>query len=201
MKQFTEIKLIAGLGNPGAQYEKTRHNAGFMIIEEFLKNSKVSFDEKHICSSNVFSGKVRGRKVFLQQPLTFMNLSGKAIANLMRKHNINANELLLIYDDTDLPLGTVRIREKGSSGGHNGVGSVIECLQSSSFPRMRVGVSSKERKDQIDFVLSEFTGQEQRIFDKVKIELVEAVKLILVRGIKTAMNQYNGIDYSIENEE
>ncbi len=196
MQNNIKIKLIVGLGNPGVEYEDTRHNAGFLVLDEVLKGLKNKFSEKHLYSSNLFSGKFRGQKLFLQKPLTFMNLSGKALALLMRKENILPEEVLLVYDDTDLPLGKIRIKQRGSSGGHNGVESVIQEIQSNNFSRLRVGVNSEERKNQIDFVLSKFTTEEEEIFSKVKQGCCDAIKLILARGVNMAMNQYNGIDYN-----
>lgn len=196
MRNVQKIKLIVGLGNPGVEYEDTRHNAGFMIIDKILEDLKGNFESKHIYSSTLFLGKFRGQRLFLQKPLTFMNLSGKAVALLMRKEKILPEELLLVYDDTDLPLGKVRIKQKGSSGGHNGVESVIQEIKSNNFARLRIGVNSEERKNQIDFVLSKFTSEENQIFSEVQKGCCEALKLILARGVNQAMNQYNGIDYA-----
>ena len=201
MRNMHKIKLIVGLGNPGSEYENTRHNAGFIIIDDILKEIKGNFNEKHIYSSTLLTGKFRGQKLFLQKPLTFMNLSGKAVALLMRKEKILPEEMLLIYDDTDLPLGKIRIKQRGSSGGHNGVESVIQEIKSNNFSRLRVGVNSEERKNQIDFVLSEFTVLEKEVFSRVEKGCCEALKLILVRGVHQAMNQYNGIDFISISEE
>ncbi|UDQ99223.1 aminoacyl-tRNA hydrolase [Lentisphaerota bacterium WC36G] len=201
MRNIQKIKVIVGLGNPGDEYKNTRHNAGFMIIDQFLSELKTNFIERHIFSSFLFTGKFRGQKIFLQKPLTFMNLSGKALSLLIKKEKLLPEEVLLVYDDTDLPLGKIRIKQKGSSGGHNGVESVIQEINSSNFARLRIGVNSEERTQQVDFVLGDFTSDEEKIFLEVKKGCCEAIKLILARGVSQAMNQYNGIDYSESNSE
>ncbi|OGV33427.1 MAG: aminoacyl-tRNA hydrolase [Lentisphaerae bacterium GWF2_45_14] len=195
------LKLVAGLGNPGREYEGTRHNAGFMVIDSLLETLSGTFEKKEQCSSTFWEGRFRGSKLILQKPLTFMNLSGKAVASLCARKKISAPEMLLVYDDMDLPLGRMRIRKSGSGGGHNGVQSVIDEMGSQEFPRLRVGIGrSGGNNPQIDHVLSGFSSEESEIFEKVRKEAAEAVKFMLSRDIESAMNRYNNFDVSPSGE-
>lgn len=193
------LKLVAGLGNPGKEYDGTRHNAGFMVIDSLLGILPGTFAKKDQCSSTFWEGRFKGRTLILQKPLTFMNLSGKAVASLCAKKQLGPQELLLVYDDMDLPLGRIRIRKNGSGGGHNGVQSVIDEMGSQDFPRVRVGIGRSEKNNaQIDHVLSGFTPEESEIFEKVRKEAAEAVKFILSRDLDSAMNRYNNFDAAAE---
>lgn len=192
-----DLKLVTGLGNPGKEYENTRHNAGFLIIDSILETLPGTFSKKDQCSSTIWEGRFKGRNLILQKPLTFMNLSGKAVAGVCNKKNIGPQELLLVYDDMDLPLGKIRIRKNGSGGGHNGVQSVIDEIGSQDFPRLRVGIGRSDKNNaQIDHVLSGFSPEESEIFEKVRKAAAEAVKFILSRDIDSAMNRYNNFDAS-----
>lgn len=193
------ICLIAGLGNPGREYSETRHNIGFMVIDELLKVLPGSFDKNDKYNSIYWKGRFRGHTLLLQKPMTYMNLSGKAVAGLARNNDLTPAEVMLIYDDMDLPLGKLRIRKRGSSAGHNGVESVIECLNTSGFPRVRVGIGRKKRERHIDHVLSTFAEDEQSLLEKVIKASVDAVLLSLSRGVGEAMNRFNGM--AIEAEE
>ena len=134
-------RLIVGLGNPGAEYRNTRHNAGFMVLEKLLASTVFSrFEESHTADSRVFSGRFRGRSLMLQMPLTYMNESGRAVGALSRRYGIAPDEILVISDDLDLALGQLRIRKGGSDGGHNGLKSIIAELQSAEFRRLRIGI-------------------------------------------------------------
>ena len=136
-----EIGLIVGLGNPGPEYAGTRHNAGFMVIDRLLAGFPAGrFEERHTASSSVWAGKFRGRALLLQKPLTFMNLSGQAVALLARRSGIQPESILVISDDLDLPVGRLRLRNGGADGGHNGLKSIIAELGSSSFRRLRIGI-------------------------------------------------------------
>lgn len=191
------ISLIVGLGNPGKEYIKTRHNAGFMVIDKLLEALPGKFEENHSFSSLYWNGKYRGRKLFLQKPLTYMNMSGEAVNGLMKKKKLVADELLLIYDDIDLPLGTIRFRKCGGTGGHRGVDSVIEYLGSGDFSRLRIGIGRSESKKQKDYVLSEFSKVESDVFLKTVETVVAGIKTVLHRGLNTAMNEYNGLKTEI----
>lgn len=195
------LKLVTGLGNPGKEYEKTRHNAGFIVIDSLLETLPGTFEKKDQCSSLFWEGRFKGRTLILQKPLTFMNLSGKAVASLCARKQISAQEILLVYDDMDLPLGKIRIRKNGSGGGHNGVQSVIDELGSQDFPRLRVGIGRSDRNNaQIDHVLSGFSPEENEIFEKVRKEAAEALKFILSRDLDSAMNRYNSFDALSDDE-
>ncbi|MBR7138774.1 MAG: aminoacyl-tRNA hydrolase [Lentisphaeria bacterium] len=182
-------RLIVGLGNPGAEYRNTRHNAGFMVIEKLLEGPFKSFEESHTADSRVFSGRFRGRSLMLQMPLTYMNDSGRAVGALSRRLNIAPSEILVISDDLDLPLGQLRIRKNGSDGGHNGLKSIIAELQSAEFRRLRIGIGRDGRV--IDHVLSAFTADEQPVWDEAVKSGADAVTEILKAGLARAMNHYN----------
>ena len=153
------ILLVVGLGNPGAEYEGTRHNAGFMVIDRLLAGFPAGrFEARHVAQSFVHAGMFRGKPLFLQKPQTFMNLSGLAVAGFARKEGIRPEEILVVSDDLDLPVGRLRLRTGGSDGGHNGLKSVIAELGSASFRRLRVGVGRPAPGGTIDYVLSKFDG-------------------------------------------
>ncbi|MCP3968070.1 MAG: aminoacyl-tRNA hydrolase [Lentisphaerae bacterium] len=194
------INLIVGLGNPGSEYQGTRHNVGFDVIDALLERLPNTFIRKEGCSSIFWEGRFRGRKLLLQKPMTFMNLSGKAVAKLAAKNEILPQEIMLVYDDMDLPLGRIRIRKNGSSAGHNGVQSVIDCLNTAKFPRVRVGIGRMKRQQHIDHVLSGFSDEEAETLNEVKKITVDALILSLSRGVTTAMNQYNGKAVSDDEE-
>ncbi len=192
LKMPSEIKLIAGLGNPGAEYEATRHNVGFMVVDRLLDRwGRGRFSCESGCESRIFSGNFRGGRMMLQQPQTFMNLSGNAVGKLARKNGLTPGMILVIYDDLDLPLGTMRIRQGGSSGGHNGIKSVIEALGSESFPRLRIGIGRPELES-ADYVLSCFDESEKELAAKVFDRACDAVDCLLRCGPARAMNLYNG---------
>lgn len=155
------MKCIIGLGNPGRKYENTRHNIGFMVIDELLQRNQWTL------SKDKFQGKstvehYQGEKVILLQPQTYMNLSGESIRSLMDFYQVDAEEILVIYDDLDLPTGKIRLRQKGGHGGHNGVRSTIDHLGTKSFNRLRVGIGRPMgRKPVVDYVLSPFSKDEQ----------------------------------------
>ena len=194
------ICLVAGLGNPGSEYAKTRHNIGFMVIDALLETLPGSFEKFDKYNSVYWKGRFRGHTLLLQKPGTYMNLSGKAIAGLVKANDLIPAEVMLVYDDMDLPLGKLRIRKNGSSAGHNGVESVIENLNTSGFPRLRAGIGRKKREQSIDHVLSVFTNDEQPLLEKVIKTSVDAVLLSLSRGVGEAMNRFNGMAIEAENE-
>ena len=189
---FSAIELIVGLGNPGSEYEKSRHNAGFMVIEKLLAGFPAGrFEETHISESRLFSGKHRGRPLYLQMPLTYMNLSGKAVAGFCRKNQISADRVLVIYDDMDLEPGRIRLKNGGSAGGHHGLESVIAELGTEKIKRLRIGIGHPGAGTTADYVLSGFTGDEERIFSASLDVAAEAVKMVLSAGMDRAMNKYN----------
>lgn len=189
-----EIKmfLIAGLGNPSSRYEKTRHNIGFDVIDAVSDRYNIEVKEKKakaLCGS----GFIEGQKVLLVKPQTYMNLSGDSISALMNFYKLDpARELIVIYDDISLDPGNIRIRKKGSAGGHNGVKDIIAKIGTDQFPRIKVGVGAKpENWDLADYVLSRFSQGERRLVDEAAAESVEALALMVQGRIEEAMNLYN----------
>jgi len=198
---FSSRVLIAGLGNPGSEYRETRHNVGFMVLDRLAQRlPKKNFEEIHGCSSHYLKGTYAGRALFLQKPETYMNLSGEAVAPLMRKEEIGTDGLLVIYDDMDLEVGKLRIRNRGSCGGHNGIRSIIETTGTENFARIRVGIGHRTGNG-ADYVLSPFEEDEKPVIDKVLDAAADAVILILRRGLSQAMNEYNPRDYAVSEPE
>ncbi len=186
------MKLIVGLGNPGDKYKGTRHNAGFRVIDELADRFSISVKNKeHKGLSG--QGMIMGEKVILLKPQTFMNLSGDSVAPMAAYYGIAVEDIIVIYDDICLESGHLRIRKKGSAGGHNGMKSIIARLGSEEFPRVRVGVGAKpEHYDLADWVLGHFDKNLQADADKGDIEAARAVTVMLGEGIEAAMNLFNG---------
>ncbi len=183
--------LIAGLGNPGRRYEDTRHNIGFMVVDELAAREREVFragrGEYLYCRI-----KKSDREFVLQKPLTFMNLSGSAVRHLLDYYKFSIAELLVICDDINLPFGSMRFRADGSDGGHNGLASIIASLGSQGFCRLRIGVSREFAKGaQADYVLSPFAADEREELNKVINRAADAVLHFSVHGLTSAMNHYN----------
>ncbi len=189
------MKLIVGLGNPGPKYLFTRHNFGFMVIDFLIQQieGQMKFIQDREVQGEWARIFIENKEIFLLKPLTFMNLSGISVKAFLNKHTIPLSELLVAYDDVDLPLGKIRLRKKGSSGGHKGVASIIENLETEEFPRLRLGIGPKPfNVDMVDFVLGEFTKEELvRVKDVLK-RTKEAIFTILSEGIDVAMSKFNG---------
>ena len=183
--------LIAGLGNPTKEYDKTRHNAGFAVIDTLADKYRIDVSEKKhkaLCGKGV----IEGRKVLLVKPQTFMNLSGESIRAAVDYYKIEPEDIIVIYDDISLDPGQLRIRLKGSAGGHNGIKNIIAHLGTQEFPRIKVGVGAKPpRMDLADYVLSRFSPDEQKQMDKAFQEAAEAAVSMMTDGAERAMNQYN----------
>lgn len=185
--------LIAGLGNPGRQYEKTRHNMGFDTIDELIERHRIP--QGGIAHKAMYGkGMIAGEKVLAVKPLTYMNLSGEAIREYVNYYKIDPEtELIVIYDDIDLEPGQIRIRKKGSAGGHNGIKSIIAQIGTQNFYRIKVGVGAKPKGwDLADYVLGRFSSEERELVDKAICDAADAVEMILKDGIEAAMNHYNG---------
>ena len=183
--------LIVGLGNPGLRYEKTRHNLGFMLIDWLAREFQTQVKREE-CRSLVGRVEIENRKAELVKPQTFMNLSGEAVACLLRKENRNRDKLIVISDDLALPLGAIRLRAKGSAGGHNGLKSIIACLRSEEFIRLRIGIQPEHPlRDTKDFVLENFSKTDSQTVEKVLEESAEAARAVLTDGIEKAMATYN----------
>jgi PTH1 family peptidyl-tRNA hydrolase len=191
MENRFRIKLIVGLGNPGDEYAGTRHNAGFEVVERLLKRLPGTFEESSTCGSRCFSGRFRGRTLFVQMPQTFMNLSGRAVAGLARRQEIAPEEILVVYDDLDLPVGRIRIRTGGAAGGHHGVESVIEELGSAEFVRLRVGIGGAKQGGTIDYVLSRMTEEMRPVYEEALDVASEAALAVAASGAAGAMNKFN----------
>lgn len=188
----SDIKLIVGLGNPGERYRLTRHNIGFEVVDLFCQELTERTDEHYQDFSIIVRGQINGSHLILAKPQTFMNLSGKSVSALVNSYAIPIENLCVVYDDLDLKLGSLRIRRGGSSGGHKGLNSIIEALGTQAFPRLRIGIGKlPEGVNAIDFVLSEFSEEERREIEKVKVIAVQALKTMIVEGIDVAMNRYN----------
>lgn len=184
--------IIVGLGNPSKEYEGTRHNAGFEVIDRISDKYNISVDtKKH--RALIGKGIIEGQKVILAKPQTFMNLSGESVRSLLDYYKVDEEqELIVIYDDISLDNGQIRIRAKGSAGGHNGIKNIIAHLGGQVFPRVKVGVGEKPSKyDLADYVLGHFSKEEQVLMDEGYAHAVHAVEMILEGDISAAMNEYN----------
>lgn len=183
--------IIIGLGNPTAQYAGTRHNIGFDVITKLSERYHISLDiKKHkaLCGK----GMIEGEKVILAQPQTYMNLSGESVRELTDYYKVTEEEIIVIYDDISLDVGQLRIRAKGSAGGHNGIKNIIQHLGSDKFPRIKVGVGDKPKNwDLADYVLSRFPAEEQEAVEEGKSMAADACVKIMQEGITAAMNIYN----------
>ena len=193
------MKIIVGLGNPGPGYANNRHNIGFVSLNHFARTQGIRFDKKQ-GKARIGTGEVTGVKVVLARPQTYMNRSGESVSHLIRRYDIDLDDLLVIHDDLDLPLGKLRLRQGGGSGGHKGIESIISCLGSQDFIRLRVGIGRPmltgggneiSDADIIDYVLSDFSAQERRIVTKVIPRVSEAICCLLTEGLIASMNKYN----------
>lgn len=184
--------LIAGLGNPTKQYEHTRHNVGFDVMDALAKKYNISINEKKH-RALIGRGMIDGQKVILAKPQTYMNLSGESLVELIHYYKINPEEeLIVIYDDISFAPGNLRIRQSGSAGGHNGVKSIIKCLDTQKFMRIKVGVGEKPKDWELaDFVLGHFSGEERADLEGAIQRAMEAVGLMVNGEVEKAMNQYN----------
>lgn len=184
--------IIAGLGNPGREYENTRHNIGFMVIDEAAKKYNISVSEK---KHKAFIGKgyIGGQKVILVKPQTFMNLSGESIKDIADYYNIDERtELIVISDDISLAVGAIRIRKRGSAGGHNGLKNIILHLGHDEFHRIRVGVGEKPSQyELVDYVLGHFDKEDGKLIEESVREAAEAIEVMITDGADMAMNRYN----------
>ena len=181
--------LIVGLGNPGAEYAKTRHNIGYMVLDAFAKASNIVFDDRRY--GYVAETSLRGRKLFLLKPTTYMNLSGNAVRYWLNKENIDESRMLVVVDDLSLPVGTLRLKSRGSAGTHNGLGH-IQQLIGQDYPRLRLGIGNDyPRGSQVDFVLGRFDDEEKSVLDPAINTAVEVIKSFVLAGVDFTMNQYN----------
>ncbi len=183
--------LIVGLGNPGTRYAASRHNVGFCCLERLAVAHNLAFDKRQK-RARVALGTVRGQRVILAQPQTFMNESGRAVVSLAHFYRVPLERLLVVYDDLDLPLGTVRLRPEGGSGGHKGIQSIIKHLGSQNFSRLRIGIGRPPgQMDPAAYVLQDFSAEEGLLVEETLERAVAAIETWLMEGIEAAMERYN----------
>jgi len=182
------MRLVVGLGNPGRRYRGTRHNVGFEVVERLARRWGVRFRAEG--QAEVAQAEVGGEPVLLAKPLTFMNLSGQAVAELVRRWGLAPNQVLVVYDDMDLPVGAIRVRARGTAGGHRGMASVLEGLGTLEIPRVRVGIG-RPGSDAVDHVLSRFEPAERAQVEEAVERAADAVEVALRDGIHRAMDRFN----------
>jgi PTH1 family peptidyl-tRNA hydrolase len=186
-----ETWLIVGLGNPGLQYEKTRHNLGFMVVDLLARKMQTQVKREE-CRALIGRGVIENQKIELVKPLTFMNLSGEAVNCLLKKDERSAEKLIVIVDDLALPFGSIRLRGKGSSGGHNGLKSIENCLRTQEFMRLRIGIQPEHPLSNTkNFVLENFTRDESAELENILERSADAVYSVILDGIEKAMGRFN----------
>lgn len=185
------MKLVVGLGNPGKKYERTRHNVGFLVVDHIASQNEIKIRTKR-CNALVGEWSTRGEKIVLAKPQVYMNRSGESVKALMRELHASAEDIVVVYDDLDLPFGRIRIRPKGSAGGHRGVASIIDSLAGAPFYRVRIGIGRPPAgMESADYVLEPFSTQEIAELDEVVSRASQAVTCLLHDGSQKAMAQFN----------
>jgi len=188
--------LIIGLGNIGDDYEHTRHNIGFDVVDAFVNKNKSSFAVERLAS--VSETRIKGKTVFCIKPTTFMNLSGNAVRYWLEKEKISLENSLVILDDLALPLDKVRLRPSGSDGGHNGLKSITEVMQTDKYPRLRIGIGNNYPKGrQVEYVLGRWNPLEQPLVSYKITKCVELIESFILRGIAQTMNEYNNLVFTL----
>ena len=188
------LYLIAGLGNPGPDYAATRHNVGFMLVERLAKRWKADWSLEKKFAARMAKWESAGRKVILCEAQTFMNASGEAVGAVARFYQLPPERILVAVDDADLPLGHIRLRAEGSSGGHHGLDSIEQQLGTRAYPRLRIGIGRREEKDReiADYVLGRFSAEQKKAVEEVLDRAERQVERWLDAGIQAAMNEFNG---------
>ena len=185
------MPIIAGLGNPGNEYTGSRHNIGFELIDRLATARSISLGPGK-GPFNIGTGRYQGEKLILLKPMTYMNRSGDAVQQVLNWYKMEADQCLVCYDDLDLPLGTIRLRNRGSAGGHNGMKDIIQKLGTNDFPRLRLGIGNEYPKGkQVKFVLSRFDKEEQPVVNEMLHRALDAILCFTREGIDVAMNMYN----------
>lgn len=190
------MKLIVGLGNPGKEYSTNRHNIGFLCINHFARIHRITLDKKQ-GKARVGTGSVAGHDVVLAKPQTYMNASGVSVSQLMQKYKIALEDLIVVHDDLDLPLGKIRIRQGSSAAGHNGIKSIIASLGTQDFIRIRVGISRPQAPGEsteetvVDYVLGDFTPEDKPVVEETIRRVSDAIVSLLTEGLTAAMNKFN----------
>lgn len=189
---ITPAVLVIGLGNPGTEYSAHRHNIGFRVVETLARAHELTFSRQKRAKARVADGQIRGRQVILAKPQTYMNMSGTAVSRLSRAFDIPPERILVVFDDLDLPLGRLRLRPEGGSGGHKGMRSIIQSLGTQGFPRLRVGIDRPPgRRDPADYVLEPFSEDEERSLAGVTEAASAAIESWIADGITVAMDRFN----------
>ncbi len=195
------IFLIVGLGNPGAEYAKTRHNAGFLLVEKLAEQWQSNWTNERKFISRVAKAERNSQKVLLCEPQTFMNLSGESVGALVNYYQLPLGKILVAVDDANLPFGEIRLRKSGSSGGHHGLESIEQHLASREFARLRIGIGRKDSSRQIaDYVLGKFEAGDSELLKKFLERAANQVETWLASGIEKAMSQFNGVVDSTNEE-
>ncbi len=184
------IKLIIGLGNPGARFAESRHNIGFMVVDRLARAHEIDLSRRRF-NARLGEGELCSARVMLAKPQTFMNSSGEAVGKLFQFFKVSPEDMMVIYDDLDLPLGKIRLRPQGSAGGHHGMESIIAHIGTASFPRLRIGIGRPNPEADVDHVLSAFLAEERQRIDDTIQKAVSAVEVWLGQGIHVAMNRFN----------
>lgn len=184
------MKLIVGLGNPGQEYEKTRHNAGFRVMDALADHCKISIDKKKF-NALIAPTTIQTEKVLLMKPQTYMNASGEAVQAAMRFYRIEPKDLLVIYDDMDLAVGKIRLREKGSAGGQNGMKNIIAHIHTQEFPRIRVGIGKSTYGNVIDWVLGKMTKEDMELHMESILQAKDAALFSITHPFMETMNRFN----------
>lgn len=191
MTTETSVKLIIGLGNPGREYARNRHNVGSQVVDLLATIHGLRFDQRR-GKARLASGLIGDQRVILVKPRTFMNESGLAVAPVVRFYKSPSADMLVVYDDLDLPIGRIRLRPHGGSGGHKGMASIIKQLGTQDFPRLRVGIDRPPGKmDPVEYVLQDFSAQQEEVMAQARETAVAALEHWLVSGIQAAMNEFN----------
>ena len=188
------MKLIVGLGNPGKQYEQTRHNAGFRVIDEIAKEWNIAVTNKQF-QALTQTHTINGEKVMLMKPQTYMNLSGDALQQAVNYYKTDISDILVIYDDMDLAIGTIRLRERGSSGGQKGMKHIITCLHSDEINRIRVGIGKNQQIDTVDYVLGKIQGEDAQLHQASIEKAKEAAVYSIDHTFNETMNRFNKKDH------
>ena len=189
------LYLIVGLGNPGAEYARTRHNAGFLVVEELARRGSADWNLEKRFNARLAKRELAGRKVLLAEPQTFMNASGEAVGALLNFYRVPTSHLLVIVDDADLPFGEIRLRPKGSSGGHHGLESIEQHIGSPNYARLKIGIgrTADARREIANYVLGKFSAEERKLLEKIVERAADQAECWVGDGIEKAMTRFNGV--------
>jgi PTH1 family peptidyl-tRNA hydrolase len=185
------MRVIFGLGNPGKDYEQSRHNIGFRVIDKLSQEHRIELN-KHSCQAWIGEGEVGKEEVFLAKPLTLVNAAGVSLLQLKQKHEVSLEDIIVISDDVNLELGKLRLARRGGDGGHKGLRSIIEFLGTEEFPRLRLGIDRPEQEIELkEYVLGEFTFREKKVIEETISRASQAVEMVIRQGIDETMKHYN----------